>query len=159
MYPPITIRFSDTTDVTPSPANHTEGAPTPPNVKPTSFDLLILEGNDIFPSPVTPLALDPPISELVCEIHLILVLAVEPSAFTSHVILLIRSFHSYLGVTLTPSSKLGCRSLWACHKSPFSLPSNIHPQLNLRPMNQWQSSHNDGTQRHLYPTEPTLDES
>ena len=53
-----------------------EGAsPIPPNVELTAYDLIMLEVEDILPSPLTPLVLPPPEPKPVCEMQ-------TPSLFT-----------------------------------------------------------------------------
>ena len=48
-------------------AHQEEGSPIPPNVDPTAYDLIILEVDDILPSPLTPLVLAPTVTKPVCE--------------------------------------------------------------------------------------------
>ena len=57
--------FSDSTAV----PTTQEGTPIPPNVDPTAYNLIMLEVDDILPSPLTPLVLPPPVPEPVCEMQ------------------------------------------------------------------------------------------
>ena len=65
--------FSDSTVV----SHHQEkGSPIHPNVDPTAYDLIMLEVDDILPSPLTPLVLAPTVPEPVCEMQ-------TPALFTT----------------------------------------------------------------------------
>ena len=44
-------------------------SPIPPNVDPTAYDLILLEVEDILPSPLAPLVLQPTVPEPVCEMQ------------------------------------------------------------------------------------------
>ena len=58
--------FSDSTAV---PTTQEGSSPIPPNVDPTAYDLIMLEVEDILPSPLTPLVLPPPVPETVYEMQ------------------------------------------------------------------------------------------
>ena len=56
--------FSDSTAVS---THHEGGSPIPPNVDPRAYDLIMLEVDDILPSPLTPLVLALTVPKPVCE--------------------------------------------------------------------------------------------
>ena len=57
------------TNSTPVPTHHEGGSPIPPNVDPTAYDLIMLEVDDILPSPLTPRVPAPTVPEPVCEMQ------------------------------------------------------------------------------------------
>ena len=51
------------------PPNTKDAHQTPPNVDPTAYNLIMLEFDDILPSPLTPLVLPPTVTEPICKMQ------------------------------------------------------------------------------------------
>ena len=70
--------FSDTTDVIHG--SHDGGSPIPANVDPTAYDLIMLDVDDILPSPLTALELPPPVPEPVCEMQTLALITMDQAS-------------------------------------------------------------------------------